>query len=162
MYHFTDGGLRNVYLVNGYETRNTPYGNAVSIEDVDGLTRAICKVLVRKKSNLTGAEFRYLRLALLMSQKDLGHALGRTDQSVAQWEKNSKVPKFANSMIRFIYTAHADGNERVKNIVQAINEADRDIYIVMQGSKKTGWKGKEQSERPESIEDHDEDAAFPA
>jgi hypothetical protein len=26
MYHYTDGGLRNVWLVNGYEIKKTPYG----------------------------------------------------------------------------------------------------------------------------------------
>lgn len=148
-----------MYLVNGFETRNTPYGKAVSIQDVDGLTRAICRVLIRKKSHLTGAEFRYLRLALLMSQRMLGQALGRTDQSIASWEKNGHIPKFADNMIRFVYAKHADGDERVKNIVQAINEADRDIYIVMHGSKKTGWKGTEQTERPSRVEDED---ALPA
>lgn len=147
MYHFTDGGLRNVYLVNGFEARNTPYGEAVSIQDVDGLTRAICKVLVRKKSHLTGVEFRYLRLALLMSQRTLGQAIGRTDQSVASWEKSGHIPRFADDMIRFIYAKHADGDERVKNIVQAINESDRDIYIVMRGSK-SGWRGSESTQRP--------------
>jgi len=148
MYHFTDGGLRNVYLVNGYETRNTPYGKAIAIQDVDGLTHAICKVLVRKKSGLTGTEFRYLRSALLMSQKTLGRSLGRTEQSVAVWEKSGRIPKFADVMMRVIYAAHADGDERVKNIVHSINEADRDVYIVMQGSKKSGWRGAEQTERP--------------
>jgi len=52
-------------------------------------------------------------------------------------------------MLRVIYVAHEDGNERVKNIVHSMNEADRDIYIVMMESKKTGWKGAEQYERPE-------------
>lgn len=160
MYHFTDGGLRNVYLVNGYETRNTPYGKAVSIQDVDGLTRAICKILVRKKSSLTGAEFRYLRSALLMSQKAVGRSLGRTEQSVASWEKRGKIPKFADTMMRLIYTAHADGNERVKNIVHSMNEADRDIYIVMCGSQKAGWKGTEQSERPKAAMDENDAAVF--
>ena len=29
MYHYTDGGLRNVWLVNGYEVRQTPFGEGV-------------------------------------------------------------------------------------------------------------------------------------
>jgi DNA-binding transcriptional regulator YiaG len=159
MYHFTDGGLRNVYLVNGYETRNTPYGKAVAIQNIEGLAKAICRSLVRKKSHLTGAEFRYLRSTLLMSQKNLGQAVGRTEQAVAMWEKSGKIPKYADIMVRVIYAAHADGNERVKNIVQSMNEADRDIYIIMQESQKTGWKGIEQTERPATPEDED---AIPA
>lgn len=33
-------------------------------------------------------------------------------------------------MIQFVYTRHIDGVERMKNIVDAMNEMDRDIYIV--------------------------------
>lgn len=115
MYHYTDGGLRNTWLANGYERMDTPYGKAVSIQDAPGLTRAICKALIRKNSKLTGAEFRYLRQAILMSQAALGKALGRTDQAIAGWEKTSKVPKFADQMLRVFYAAHADGNEQIKN-----------------------------------------------
>ena len=43
MYHYTDGGLRNVWLVNGYEVRKTPFGEAVAFHDGDGLTQAICQ-----------------------------------------------------------------------------------------------------------------------
>jgi DNA-binding transcriptional regulator YiaG len=114
MYHYTDGGLRNVWLANGYERVETPYGKALIIQDLPGLTRAICKALIRKNSKLTGAEFRYLRQAMLMSQTSLGRTLGRTDQAIAGWEKNSKVPKFADQMLRVVYAAHVDANEQVK------------------------------------------------
>ncbi len=29
MYQYTDGGLRNVWLVNGYEIKQTPYGEGM-------------------------------------------------------------------------------------------------------------------------------------
>ena len=114
MYHYTDGGLHNIWLANGYERVETRYGEALKIQDLPGLTRAICKALIRKNSKLTGAEFRYLRQAMLMSQASLGRTLSRTDQAIAGWEKNSKVPKFADQMLRVVYAAHADGNEQVK------------------------------------------------
>jgi len=107
MYHYTDGGLRNIWLANGYERVETRYGEALTIQDLPGLTRAICKALIRKNSKLTGAEFRYLRQAMLMSQASLGRTLSRTDQAIAGWEKNSKVPKFADQMLRVVYAAHA-------------------------------------------------------
>lgn len=148
MYHFTDGGLRNVYLANGYEVRKTPYGKSVSIQDVDGLTKAICRVLVRKKAKLTGAEFRYLRLAMLMSQKSLAQYLGKTDQSIAIWEKKGTAPKMADSLIRLIYSSHIKSNESYKNIVRSLNETEREMYIIMQDSKTAGWKGSTQDSQP--------------
>ena len=139
MYHYTDGGLRNIWLANGYERVETPYGKALIIQDLPGLTRAICKALIRKNSKLTGAEFRYLRQAMLMSQASLGRTLGRTDQAIAGWEKNSKVPKFADQMLRVVYAAHADGNEQVKNIIHAMNDVERTINFVMTETK-MGWQ----------------------
>ena len=68
MYHYTDGGLRIVWLRNGYETHQTPYGKAVSFQDGDGLIRAVCLALTRKVGRLTGVEFRYIRASgFLMS-----------------------------------------------------------------------------------------------
>jgi DNA-binding transcriptional regulator YiaG len=141
MYHYTDGGLRNIWLANGYEREETPYGKALTIQDLPGLTRAICKALIRKNSKLAGAEFRYLRQAMLMSQASLGRTLGRTDQAIAGWEKNSKVPKFADQMLRVVYAAHADGNEQVKNIIHAMNDVERTINFVMTETK-MGWQSK--------------------
>ena len=141
MYHYTDGGLRNIWLANGYERVKTRYGKALTIQDLPGLTRAICKALIRKNSKLTGAEFRYLRQAMLMSQASLGRTLGRTDQAIAGWEKNSKVPKFADQMLRVFYAAHADGSEQVKNIIHAMNDAERTINFVMTETK-MGWQSK--------------------
>jgi DNA-binding transcriptional regulator YiaG len=139
VYHYTDGGLRNIWLANGYERMETPYGMAITIQDLPGLSRAVCKALIRKNSKLTGAEFRYLRQAMLMSQASLGRMLGRTDQAIAGWEKNSKVPKFADQMLRVFYAAHADGNEQVKNIVHAMNDVERTIHFVMTETKH-GWE----------------------
>jgi hypothetical protein len=39
LHQYTDGGLRNVWLVNGYELKQTPFGEGVVIHDLDGLTK---------------------------------------------------------------------------------------------------------------------------
>lgn len=147
MYRFTDGGLRNVWLANGYVIEKTPYGETVSIQDLSGLVQAICKALIRKKTRLTGAEFRYLRQAMLMSQATLGKALGRTDQSIAGWEKRGQIPKFADTMLRVVYAAQANGDEKIKNIIHAMNDADRAMNFIMKESKR-GWTSTEQDEPP--------------
>ncbi|AMP17511.1 helix-turn-helix domain-containing protein [Collimonas pratensis] len=138
MYHFTDGGLRNVWLANGYRINNTPYGETVAIQDVDGLVAAIATALIRKKSTLAGAEFRYVRSAMLMSQSTLGKALGRTEQAVAIWEKSGHIPKYADSLIRVLYAMQANGDEKIKNIIHAINDSERTIQLIMKETAK-GW-----------------------
>lgn len=142
MYHYTDGGLRNVWLANGYVIKKTPYGEAVAFQHLDGLTAAICTALTRKKSKLTGAEFRYIRLSMLMSQASLGKALGRTEQAVAIWEKTGRVPKFADTLIRVLYAAQANGDEKVKNIIHAMNDTERTIHLVLKETSK-GWLSQE-------------------
>ena len=42
-----------------------------------------------------------------MSEVSLGRTLGRTDQAIADWKKNTKVPKFAEQILRVVYAAHA-------------------------------------------------------
>lgn len=145
MYHFTDGGLRNVWLQNGFEIKQTAYGESVSIEHVDGLTRAICTALIRKKSRLTGAEFRYIRTTMLLSQASAGKALGRTEQAVAIWEKTGRIPKFADILIRVLYAQHTNGNEKIKNIIHAMNDAERTIHLVMEETSK-GWSSRESTD----------------
>lgn len=137
MYHYTDGGLKNVWLANGFKLHKTAYGEAVAVEDGDGLTRAIALALTKKKSKLTGVEYRFMRQAMLMSQEALGNMLGVTSQAVAIWEKTGRVTKLADTSLRLIYTAFANGDEKVKNIVTAINETERFMLIMRETPK--GW-----------------------
>jgi DNA-binding transcriptional regulator YiaG len=126
MYHYTDGGLRNVWLANGYEIIQTPYGEGVSFHNLDGLTRSICVALTRKASPLTGAEFRYIRSAgMLLSQPALGKLMGIDGQSVARWEKTSKVPLWADKLARLLYAAQVNGDEPIAKAVERIKTVER-------------------------------------
>lgn len=126
MYHYTDGGLRNVWLANGYEMRKTPFGEAVAIRDLEGLSEAICHALVHKARPLTRTEFRYIRTSgLLLSQAALASALGVDAQTVARWEKETNIPKMADKMIRLIYLEHANGNVRLKSAFETLRAVER-------------------------------------
>lgn len=142
MYHYTDGGLENVWLLNGYTRRQTPYGEAVSIHDIDGLTRAICLTLTRKPGPLTGKEFRYIRQGgMALSQASLGKMLGADGQSVARWEKTGRVPKWADKLVRLIYVAHADGNEPIRMAIERARIVERLISqkILLKEDSGRGW-----------------------
>lgn len=142
MYHYTDGGLRNVWLANGYEIKPTPYGEGVAFHDLDGLTQAICLTLTDKAGELTGAEFRYVRSAgMLLSQPALGKLMGIDGQSIARWEKTGKVPRWADKLMRLLYLAHAQGNEPIRVAVERIKTVERLVKqrIVVQESR-GHWK----------------------
>ncbi|ABO57478.1 hypothetical protein Bcep1808_4514 [Burkholderia vietnamiensis G4] len=126
MYHYTEIGLQNVWLANGYNVRKTPYGEAVSIENADGLHRAIGRALARK-NHLTGAEFRFLRKELDLSQHRTAEMLGTTEQAVSLWERKGKIPKTADRMFRALYLETVDGNVKLKELIERIANLDRKI-----------------------------------
>jgi putative transcriptional regulator len=59
MYHYTDSGLDNIYLVNGFNKSETAYGEAVAIDDIDGLHNAIGRWLINDATPITGAKLRF-------------------------------------------------------------------------------------------------------
>ena len=148
MYHYTDGGLRNVWLANGYEIKQTPYGEGVSFHNLDGLTTSICIALTKKAGVLTGIEFRYIRSAgMLVSQPALCKLMGIDGQSVARWEKTGKVPKWADKLVRLLYLAQAQGNEPISAAVDRVKTVERLIKqkIVVKESRGQ-WKPSLQDE----------------
>ena len=126
MYHYTDGGLRNVWLANGFEIKKTPFGDAVTFNDSDGLTQAICQALAAKIGVLTGVELRYIRSAgMRLSQPVLGKLMGIDGQSIARWEKSGKVPRWADKLVRLLYAAQAQGNEPICRVMERIKTVER-------------------------------------
>ncbi len=129
MYHYTECGLPNVWLVNGYRPHETPYGEAMVVEHVEGLHRTIAMALVNRKPHLSGAEFRFLRKELDLSQARLAaHYFGNDAQSVAMWEKRGRVPKWADRFLRALYREHAEGNAHIHEIVDRLNDLDQQDY----------------------------------
>lgn len=153
MYRFTDGGLRNVWLKNGYIVHDTKYGKGVSFQDADGLIKAICLALIKKPSKLTGAEFRYLRNAMMLSQKSLADTLGYTDQAIAKWEKSGKIPKAIEYVLRSLYQAKNNGNAKVCSFVDMMNLIDRisNTRIIISETKNKWVSEFEESEEAESA-----------
>jgi putative transcriptional regulator len=152
MYHYTDGGLRNVWLKNGYVEKQTPYGKAVAFQDIEGLTKAICLALVRRPGKLTGAEFRYVRCNMLLSQKALGNMMGYTEQAIAKWEKTGKIPKAVEFFLRLVYLGKNDGNKRISTMIEAANIIDKvsNSKIIISESRRK-WVSK-----IEQVEDEDQ------
>lgn len=125
MLKYTGCGLRNVWLQNGYAMKQTPHGKAVAIQDVEGLHRALAKMITRKP-RLTGAEFRFVRKELDLSQAALARMFGCEAQTIALWEKNKvRVPKLADRMLRLIYQEHAEGNVKIREMIERENDTDR-------------------------------------
>lgn len=71
MYHYTESGLSNVYLKNGFTVEEVDGETYSSIDDIDGLHQAIAEIVVDSKKPLTNEEFKFLRIELNVSQKSV-------------------------------------------------------------------------------------------
>jgi len=124
MYHYTESGLDNVWLVNGYHVEEIDGEEYVSFEDLDELHQAIGKTLVEKPT-LTGAELRFLRKELGISQRMLGSLLGSSEQSVSLWERGSNVPESEGRLLKAYYTAKLGKDSNVAEFLERLIDLDR-------------------------------------
>ena len=127
IYHYTDSGLDNIFLENGYSIQKTAYGEGVSIEDTDGLHRAIGEWLIQLPKPLNGAELRFIRLEMELTQKDLAGILGSTEQNVRRWEKarSKSILGPADYLLRALYTEYLDGRGDVRRMVDRLAQLDQ-------------------------------------
>lgn len=128
MYHFTACGLDNVWLANGFEIKQTPFGEAVKINNLDGLHRAIARGLAADPSRLNGAEVRFLRSFLGVSQEGLGDIVDVTRATVARWEKNENRTKpidgACSRLLRIFCMKQLEGNEKVGQMLDMLADVD--------------------------------------
>lgn len=123
MYHYTESGLRNVWLANGYRIRNVGGDEAVAIHDVDQLHQVIGRNLARKP-RLTGAELRFLRKEMGLSQNRLAELLGSTEQTISLWERRGRIPVGYDRLIRAFYLENLDGNVKLQEMVERLIDLD--------------------------------------
>jgi len=135
-YHYVECGLSNVWLVSGYEIVESPYGEGVSIRDLDGLHRCLARCLCDKPKPLSGAEFRFLRRELDFSQKMIGELFGidaRQVRNVERAEKPVKEPY--NRLIRHIYMATIDPKNSYLELFNRLRTLDIESHSELKLSK---------------------------
>jgi len=131
--HYTACGLDDVYLVNGF-TRETVDGEQfTTIEDMDGLWKAIALHLVTTRKVLAPKEIRFLRKQMDLTQVELANLVRVSDQTVARWEKGQgdTISGPADFMIRVLYLAcpraQPEGGkilDKVMELIERLVESD--------------------------------------
>lgn len=126
MYHYIESGLDNIYLENGYQAHDTPYGKGVSIQDTDALHREIGRTLIEMACPLNGAELRFLRLEMEQTQRRLATLLKIEEQAVRRWEKARTKPfnGSADQLLRILYRQYAFGDGEVRKMMERLAELD--------------------------------------
>jgi DNA-binding transcriptional regulator YiaG len=141
MYHYTECGLPNVFLGDGYRVIETSAGRAVSIQNVAGLHEAICQTLVEEKpAALTGFDVRFIRKFLDLTQSSLGELLGVQEQTVRGWErkKAEEIPPQADRAVRMVFRditrKYSKTFEEVTRIAAAQLKTDRVQFSFQDGA----------------------------
>src|SRR5262249_23089815 len=103
--HYTQCGLDDVFLVNGFTREEVDGEEYITIQDIDGLWAAIGLHLVMTKKVLAPKEIRFLREHMDYTQAELGKLMRVSDQTVARWEKGT-TDAFqgpADSLLRVLF-----------------------------------------------------------
>jgi putative transcriptional regulator len=129
-YHYTESGLDNVWLANGFRIVPSDRGESLAIEDLEGLHVAIGRSIVEEEKKLTGPEIRFLRTELLLSQNALSRLLGVTEQTVARWEKGKVViPTTSDAALRQLYLEHVGGAGKITELLQRIADIEHGVFV---------------------------------
>lgn len=131
-YHYTECGLDNIYLVNGFKSITTAPGDEeIFINNIHGLHKTIGRILIFKRGALSGREIKFIRSMLDLSQTTLAKILGCPYQIVLLWEKDKVIiSKTADHLLKAYFLGFLDV-ERGKGIYDKINEiADLDADSV--------------------------------
>ena len=122
-YHYTECGLDNIYLVNGFKITKTADGTGIFISNIEGLHKVICMILISKKDPLKGKEIKFIRTMLDLSQTRLAHLLGCRYQQILLWEKNkNKISTPSDRLLRITLYTFLDNNHDNGKVFKKINE----------------------------------------
>lgn len=124
-YHYTGCGLEDVYLANGYEIHETPYGGGIRIRNLEELHDEIGRFLVGHKKTLTGREVRFLRHQIDLTQAELAQLMGCDAQTIARYEKEeSKLRGPADRMLRILFEDHLKNRGSAREILETFLSTD--------------------------------------
>lgn len=125
MYHYSECGLSNVHLVNGFTVEVIDGEEYTSIDDMNGLHRTIAQAIVDCNRPLTHEEFKFLRIELNVSQKMLGTRFGVDEQTIARYEKGqTKIPRTTDVALRTLYMESQEKNNPVSYFLDLLADTE--------------------------------------
>jgi len=142
-YHYVESGLDNIYLVDGFTIHDTPYGKGVSVKDTAGLHRAIGRWIVATPKPIAGAELRFIRLEMEITQRNLAAILNATEQTLRLWEKHrtKPIPGTADRLLRALYLDFQGGDGSVRKMLARLADLDQiDATKVYGRPTSHGWE----------------------
>jgi putative transcriptional regulator len=137
---YTACGLDDIFLLGGFTRHETRYGRGVSIENVEGLHRAIAMSLVDSERTLTGEEARFLRKEIKLTQAELAKFMKLNEQSVARWEKGeTAIAGSTEILLRGLYREHIGETLSLKKLAQKVEASIQSTHRQAFEPHPGGW-----------------------
>jgi putative transcriptional regulator len=127
LYHYVESGLPNIWL-DGVEKHETAYGPATSIPALEQLHHAIGLTIARSNHQMTGAEVRFLRTELDLSQRTLAGLLDVQENTLRRWEQGSvSIPGPAQRALAGYYIEVTTGEGGIRELMERLAQTDRQL-----------------------------------
>lgn len=124
--HYVQCGLDYVYLTNGFEVKETPYGCGYRIHAIDELHEAIALDITQSNRPIRGQELKFLRSMLGLSQEALGHIISKSRAAVARWEgkRADPIDPTADKLLRAFYLLKKEGCDQAFALIDLFSRID--------------------------------------
>ena len=107
------------------------------------LHRAIARRIAVEKPRLSGAEFRFLRKELSLSQVALAKWLELDEQTVSLWERGRfRIPVAPDRVLRQLVLEQYGGNARLKDLIERLAaqvDATLSTKRIFENRPRKGW-----------------------
>ncbi|KAA6204566.1 MAG: helix-turn-helix domain-containing protein [Candidatus Tokpelaia sp.] len=101
IYHYTEIGLDNVYLIGIAPEIDDAGEEIITIPFINKLFKAVAEAIVGYKKGISGAELRYLRTEMGLTQAELAALLHKDKQTIGRWERGeTEIDGTAEAVIR--------------------------------------------------------------
>jgi DNA-binding transcriptional regulator YiaG len=100
-YRYTESGLDNIILAGVKFVIDDGGDEGVCIPNVNGLHRTIAESILLRKSSMSGAELRFIRSEMGLTQAELAGLVHREPLAISRWERSeSPIDSNAEALIR--------------------------------------------------------------
>lgn len=141
-YHYTESGLKNVFIEGIEPVVDEEGDEVIEIRFIAALHAEIARGIITQKGAISGEELRFLRTEMGFTQAELASHVSFDAQSIGRWERSElPVNATAETVIRALAgekLVHSF-NKSIAELAESINAAEENDEINIQAQEQ-GYK----------------------
>lgn len=142
-FHYTECGLTNVFIRNASVNTDDIGQQTFQIRNINLLHKVIAFGIVCHANSMSGAELRFLRTEMGMTQAELAQYLHKEHLTVGRWERSERpIDSNAETIIRLLAVEklNLDGDLTVAETARKCVATARTQQITIDGSDSNNYK----------------------